>query len=916
MKKKMKIFALIFIAALILPFGNIQAQEVQPEVLIVEQQVEEQTAPKPLETTIKQTVVPKVINPEITSVSETPTQESATATETVAVSAASTEVDLDENIMPKDLNISEPTLLPTSPYYPIKNIWRGIKSTLTFNPVKKAELKLQYANEKLIEAKKVSELKNESELAAKALESYGKEINGISKIIEKFSDKTKEKAEKLAEKIIDNSFKQQKLIDGIEKNLEPEQLNKVNQVRNEGLEGLGKTIANLVPQEQIQNKINAAIQNQTGSEFKDFKNLEILKSIEEKVPEQAREAIRQAQENTFNVMERKIQQMQEEEREKLGKYIENVGGNEVQHLEIINNIIEKASVISEGLKKAKEKTFEKIEQKMENLDEEQKKEFINHLEQGTMQNLRIIKEMENNLSSETVNMILETKNTAIDNFRKDFETSSSTAEEQEQYLEELEKNHDVKQLEVLKEVEKIIPQDKKEFFEEMKNKVVDEMKKEINQAKTQTQKSDVLDRLAGDTPEQIEVIKEFVPAPEIMNQILQKQTEKIMEKIQTMDDAEKIQQLKERINENTSIKQDLEKKMPNISREIENKLKEKIEEISKEKSAEQLEKAKREIDQVEKKLNELSANENFGEYLKKSAAPKHLEQAKKHLDEAKTAFEQEKYGHAFGQATSALNQISSAWKIIKEIELRHDVAQKRIETMEQNMEEIITNFSEPGNAPSGDNEVLNKEGEKTEEIELPFEQMNLSGEQIQKIKEETKILPKEIKQKLQDIPAEMILEATERIKEKINPSVTPLKKEVRKEEQKQEEKKEIPQTPAKVEPIKPEQTKSQPVPLPKKESNACIQVITPAMKDGVCREFPTPCDVPAGWQKVEKCQSSIESKVKTNEPLIPQKKSEQKSNVQPEPTVKKELQNKPMAKPEGSLGKPSLFEKVKDLLKQ
>jgi hypothetical protein len=34
----------------------------------------------------------------------------------------------------------------------------------------------------------------------------------------------------------------------------------------------------------------------------------------------------------------------------------------------------------------------------------------------------------------------------------------------------------------------------------------------------------------------------------------------------------------------------------------------------------------------------------------------------------------------------------------------------------------------------------------------------------------------------------------------------------------------------------------------------CIQVITPATgPDGKCKEFPTPCDVPADWKKVDRC---------------------------------------------------------------
>lgn len=39
------------------------------------------------------------------------------------------------------------------------------------------------------------------------------------------------------------------------------------------------------------------------------------------------------------------------------------------------------------------------------------------------------------------------------------------------------------------------------------------------------------------------------------------------------------------------------------------------------------------------------------------------------------------------------------------------------------------------------------------------------------------------------------------------------------------------------------------------EGRFCIQVITPAKNPptGECKEFPTPCDVPEGWEKVSGC---------------------------------------------------------------
>lgn len=41
----------------------------------------------------------------------------------------------------------------------------------------------------------------------------------------------------------------------------------------------------------------------------------------------------------------------------------------------------------------------------------------------------------------------------------------------------------------------------------------------------------------------------------------------------------------------------------------------------------------------------------------------------------------------------------------------------------------------------------------------------------------------------------------------------------------------------------------------------CIQVITPATNDatGECKEYPTPCDVPAGWTKTGSCDVSPQS---------------------------------------------------------
>ena len=59
----------------------------------------------------------------------------------IALAQEMTEVAQDEEVSAQDLGISEPKVLPDSPFYFLKNWARGIQNVLTFNPLKKAELR-------------------------------------------------------------------------------------------------------------------------------------------------------------------------------------------------------------------------------------------------------------------------------------------------------------------------------------------------------------------------------------------------------------------------------------------------------------------------------------------------------------------------------------------------------------------------------------------------------------------------------------------------------------------------------------------------------------------------------------------------------------------------------------------------------
>ncbi|PIW90581.1 MAG: hypothetical protein COZ92_00300, partial [Candidatus Nealsonbacteria bacterium CG_4_8_14_3_um_filter_40_11] len=59
------------------------------------------------------------------------------------------------NVQPEDLGVSSPNILPDSPLYIFKTWARGIQSFFTFDSLAKAKLKEKFANEKLMELKKM-----------------------------------------------------------------------------------------------------------------------------------------------------------------------------------------------------------------------------------------------------------------------------------------------------------------------------------------------------------------------------------------------------------------------------------------------------------------------------------------------------------------------------------------------------------------------------------------------------------------------------------------------------------------------------------------------------------------------------------------------------------------------------------------
>lgn len=192
----------------------------------------------------------------------------------------------DENITANDLEISEQKILPDSPFYFLKNIRRSIQSIFTFNPIKKAELKLKFTNERLMEIKKLSEISPEkTEILNKALENYKSEMAKTEQAVKKIKKTIdNEKVNKFMNKFIDHNIKHQKLFKKLEKKVPEQAKEAIRNAQQNSLKRLHINLENITNETEIEEKDIQNIKEKIKNKIKNFKekNINLQETNEEK----------------------------------------------------------------------------------------------------------------------------------------------------------------------------------------------------------------------------------------------------------------------------------------------------------------------------------------------------------------------------------------------------------------------------------------------------------------------------------------------------------------------------------------------------------------------------------------------------------------------------------------------------------
>lgn len=191
-------------------------------------------------------------------------------------------------------NIANPVLLPNSPFYFLKDIGRAIQTFFVFDPEKKAELQLEFANQKLVETKKLVEADpTNTDAINKSLEGYAKatdKLNEAAGVLKKDSTRSNE----LLTKITEQNFNHQQILDELSNAVSQ---SKLEQTKNTAIDNFVNSSFKLASPQTVQKKIEDNLNqvNATGAEK--IKKLEVVSKMDSSVAQNLKPEVIKMQDN-------------------------------------------------------------------------------------------------------------------------------------------------------------------------------------------------------------------------------------------------------------------------------------------------------------------------------------------------------------------------------------------------------------------------------------------------------------------------------------------------------------------------------------------------------------------------------------------------------------------------------------------
>ena len=318
----------------------------------------------------------------------------------------SKEAKLDLTIQAKDLGVAEPTILPGSILYPLKELVQDVVIVLTPDPITKAQEVIMRDNEKTLEAAKLVEENQSQKTIDTALETLNSVSSDFNKLKEHVDDlksleKTQpEKVDTLVNQIIENGLARQTVLSAIEDKVHGDDYVAVEKVRSDILKDGIDTLLQLTDNnvQKLTDKLETAVSNEAGSELKDIKAVELLTEISRTQPRDVQKVLAKSESNLAANLETKLLEIPKEQRtQEVLDYAKSESGNPVRQLEA-------AEVLKDNFKSnetillteaIKDKAAENLKDRISEIpDAASRVEFVDQVIGDKPQDLKIAIEIE------------------------------------------------------------------------------------------------------------------------------------------------------------------------------------------------------------------------------------------------------------------------------------------------------------------------------------------------------------------------------------------------------------------------------------------------------------------------------------------------------------------------------------------
>ncbi|MEK9154893.1 MAG: DUF5667 domain-containing protein [Patescibacteria group bacterium] len=305
-----------------------------------------------------------------------------------------------EEITIKDLEIENTGILPTNPFYFLKNFRRTIQRVITFDPVKEATLELKILNEQAAEIKKLEEITPDRiEAIYKAAENYNQNSEKLKQRLENLKETSQNpNINELMEKIADKSIKHQLLFDNLAKKFEnQEELKNRLQLSQQGIdEIIAKIPQKFDDSKMFKERLERIIEKKPGTALRELRILEILDKVENRLPEIDRNMLEESKEAFIRRFEQKINNLTEKERGEILKpeILKKLPGEPLLRLKIIDEIANRSE--NNGIKEAVLKIRDKIIEGKIDIKKEEVEKIISETK-------NLISKIENELTAISIN---------------------------------------------------------------------------------------------------------------------------------------------------------------------------------------------------------------------------------------------------------------------------------------------------------------------------------------------------------------------------------------------------------------------------------------------------------------------------------------------------------------------------------